>query len=219
MNRIQTASAVRPVELGMAAGLALMVTLFEAVPASELGRLAVRTSTEEMTGIDAGELFEMPPEPPEEPPVDIRAIVESQLPEVVPPDQVMSMSIDTSGLESVRTIDIRETAPEDPLGDGIPEPGTFIPHSAAPVCTYRPMPDYPDMARQAGVEGRVTLQVFVSVDGVPLEVVVTGSSGMTSMDEAAVAAARITRWTAAQRADGAPVGVWTAMIYEFVLED
>jgi TonB family protein len=220
MTRTDVRSTARPAEFGVIAGLVLLVALFEAVPGSEIGRLAVRTSTEEMIGIDAGELFEIPQEIPEEPPIDVEAILNTELLEVIQPDQVMSLSGDTAGLGSALTVDIRDLPPvEDPLQDGIPEPGTFIPHSAAPVCTYRPMPGYPDMARQAGVEGRVTLQVFVSAQGEPLEVVVTGSSGIGNMDEAAVEAARITRWTPAKRADGVPVGVWTAMIYEFVLDE
>lgn len=213
-------STARPAEFGVAAGLALFVVLFEAVPASEIGRLAVRTSTDEMVGIDAGELYEIPPAPPEEDPVDVQSILENDPLDAVLPDQVMNLSTDTAGLQTALTVVIQDLTPaEDPLLDGIPEPGTFIPHAAEPVCSYRPMPAYPDMARQAGLEGRVTLQVYVSAAGEPLEVVVTGSSGIGTMDEAAMNAARITRWTPAKRADGVPVGVWTAMIYEFVLDD
>jgi protein TonB len=220
MMRSAVKSMAGPAEYGVIASLALLVALFEAVPASEIGALSVRTVSEEMTGIDAGELYEMPPEPPEEDPVDVEAIISSDLPEVIQPDQVMSLSGDTAGLGSALTVDIRDLPPvEDPLQDGIPEPGTFIPHSAAPVCTFRPMPDYPDMARQAGLEGRVSLQVFVSAQGEPLEVVLTGSSGVSTMDEAAMNAARITRWTPAKRADSEPVGVWTALIYEFILDE
>jgi protein TonB len=220
MIRTHAESVLKPVELGMLFGLVALVVLFEAIPSAEIGRLSVRTVTEEMIGIDAGELFEMPPEPPEEPPIDVEAIISSELPDVIQPDQVIDLSGDTTGLGTALTVDIRDLPPvEDPLQDGIPEPGTFIPHSAAPVCTFRPMPDYPDMARQAGLEGRVSLQVFVSAEGEPLQVVLTGSSGIGTMDEAAMNAARVTRWTPAKRADSEPVGVWTALIYDFILDE
>lgn len=217
--RTAAGSMAKPGEYGILAGIALLVLLFEAVPGAEIGRLSVRTSNDEMTGIDAGDLYEIPPEMPEEDPIDVAAIFNQEIPDVIQPEQVLSLSEDTAGLGSALTVDIREILPEvDPLQDGIPEPGTFIPHSAAPVCTWRPMPDYPDMARQAGVEGRVTLQVFVSAQGEPLDVVVAGSSGIGTMDQAALDAAWTTRWNPAKRADGVPVGVWTAMIYEFVLD-
>jgi TonB family protein len=220
MIRTEAKSVMKPVELGMLFGLAALVVLFEAIPGAEIGRLSVRTVTEEMIGIDAGELFEIPPDPPEDDPVNVEAILNSVLTDVIQPDQVIDLSGDTTGLGTALTVDIRDLPPvEDPLQDGIPEPGTFIPHSAAPVCTYRPMPDYPDMARQAGLEGRVSLQVFVSAEGEPLQVVLTGSSGVGTMDEAAMNAARVTRWTPAKRADSEPVGVWTALIYEFTLDE
>jgi TonB family protein len=220
MTRSAVKSMAGPADYGVIASLALFVLLFEAVPASEIGALSVRTVSEEMTGFDAGELYEIPPELPEEDPVDIESILNSELPEAIQLDQVINLSGDTAGLGSALTVDIRDLPPvEDPLQDGIPEPGTFIPHSAAPVCTFRPMPEYPDMARQAGLEGRVSLQVFVSAQGEPLQVVLTGSSGIGTMDEAAMNAARITRWTPARRADSEPVGVWTAMIYDFILDE
>jgi len=220
MTRTEVKSMAGPAEYGVIASLALLVVLFEAVPASEIGVLSVRTVSEEMIGIEAGELFEIPPDPPEEDPVNVDAILNSVLPDIIQSDQVINLSGDTTGLGTALTVDIRDLPPvEDPLQDGIPEPGTFIPHSAAPVCTYRPMPDYPDMARQAGLEGRVSLQVFVSAEGEPLQVVLTGSSGIGTMDEAAMNAARVTRWTPAKRADSEPVGVWTALIYEFTLDE
>jgi protein TonB len=110
-----------------------------------------------------------------------------------------------------------DTHIENPVDNTIPEPGTYIWHDVPPVCTSRPMPVYPEMARMAGLEGRVTLMLFVSVDGVPLQVELAESSGIGTMDEAAVDVAWDTRWVPAKRADGVAVGVWTTLIYDFTL--
>jgi len=218
MRRIIADSAARPVEMGLLSALAVMVLLFEVIPGSELGRLAARTFQDEMMGIDPGELYEIPPELPEEDPVDVNEIIASEIPDVVQPVQVMNVSTDTTGLVSAITVLNTQVEPDTPADQGIPQPGTFIPHSVAPVCTYRPMPEYPDMARQAGVEGRVILHVFISEAGEPAQIAIAQSSGLNSMDRAAEQAVRSTQWTPARRADGVPVGVWTSVIYDFVID-
>ncbi len=207
-------------DAGVLAGMAVLVLLFEAVPGTSLGRLAGRTVDEEMQGYDPGEIYEVPPELPEESRVDVEEVFRQELPDVVQPDQVLSLAEDTTGLETVGTVDINVDGPapqEDP-DEGIPEPGTFVPHSTPPVCTFRPVPSYPEMAREAGIEGRVVLMMFVSEEGEPLEIDVAQSSGLGSMDDAAVEAAMRSSWSPARRDDGVAVGVWTSVVYEFVLE-
>jgi TonB family protein len=218
--RAECRQAERPgsIEIGILSAMVIMLAVFEAVPSVAVGRLAVRTGETEMTGYDPGEIYEIPPELPDEVPVDIDQII-SDIPVEIDPVMIVSMSDDTTGLSTVGTVDNPDIHHViDPADGGIPEPGTFIPHSQAPLCTYRPMPAYPEMARLAGLEGRVTLMVFVSTEGVPLEVVLAQSSGIGSMDEAAADIAWESRWNPALRADGNPVGVWTSMIYEFSLE-
>ena len=218
--RTTSSRAERPasMDIGILVGMALFLLVFETVPGIGFGRLATATSQQEMTGYDPGELYEIPPELPEDP-VDVNELIEENLVVEIDPVQIISTSDDTTGLAVVGTVDNPDMV--DPIGNtdqGIPEPGTFIPHSQPPLCTLRPSPEYPEMASMAGVEGRVILQVFVSVDGVPADVVLMQSSGLDSMDESALAAAWETRWNPAARADGQPVGVWTSLIYDFVLE-
>lgn len=50
---------------------------------------------------------------------------------------------------------------------------------------------YPARAREAGWEGRVPLRVTVSEAGVPVGVVITGSSGFPVLDEAALEMMRL----------------------------
>ncbi len=93
-----------------------------------------------------------------------------------------------------------------------------MPAEVFPVCTYQPRPDYPAMAAQAGVEGTVTLWVYVSTGGTVSDVRLYNSSGVNSLDDAALSAAWNTRWTPAQN-NGIPVGVWTTLTVNFNLSD
>ncbi len=206
-------------DYGTVAGIFLLILIFEVIPGTQIGRLAAKTVDAEMQGFDPGELYEIPPELKEDDPVDVENIIRNEIPDVVPADLVISLSDDTTGLDHAVTVSMNNlTHNVNPGADNIPDPGTFIPHSVLPVCTFRPVPDYPDMARQAGVEGRVILQIFISTEGIPVQVVITQSSGLGSMDEAAEEAAWKSSWSPARRADNVPVGVWTSVIYNFVLE-
>lgn len=206
-------------DYGTVAGIFLLILIFEVIPGTQIGRLAAKTVDAEMQGFDPGELYEIPPELKEDDPVDVENIIRNEIPYVVPADLVISLSDDTTGLDHAVTVSMNNlTHNVNPGADNIPDPGTFIPHSVLPVCTFRPVPDYPDMARQAGVEGRVILQIFISTEGIPVQVVITQSSGLGSMDEAAEEAAWKSSWSPARRADNVPVGVWTSVIYNFVLE-
>ena len=57
-----------------------------------------------------------------------------------------------------------------------------------------PAPVYPRMAKQRGLTGTVLLQVLVGIDGRPLEVTVSQSSGHRELDEAARAQV-LKRWS------------------------
>jgi TonB family protein len=204
----------------MLVALAVLFAALELGPGASWHQITVDGSTTEMTGIDALPEYDIPPiEDPDVVPPDIDNILNNAIPDVNL-DLVLSMSNDTTGLDVVNTVDPNVITPDlTGPGTGIPVPGTFIPHSVPPRCTFRPAPDYPEMARTAGIEGRVTVQLFVGTEGVPLEAVVVGSSGFGSMDSSAVASARLTRWAPAEKDDGQPVAVWTSMIYEFQLSD
>lgn len=204
-------------DIGILWGFVLLILAFEVIPGSPIGRLASRTATDEMQGFDPGELYEIPPEMPEEDPIDVEDIILNEIPDIVEPTLIISTDIDTVGLGHAFTANPNILTPGSDPDNTIPEPGTFIPHSVQPVCTYRPVPEYPAMASQAGVEGRVILQVFISPEGVPVEAVITASSGLGSMDDAALASVLKSSWSPAKRADGVPVGVWTSVVYNFVL--
>lgn len=216
MIRKNTAEA-GAIDYGILWGFILLILAFEVIPGSSIGRLSSRTVTDEMQGFDPGELYEIPPEMPDDDPVDVQSIIDNEIPDVVEPVLIISTAIDTIGLSRAFTVSTNNLAPDYNPDNIIPDPGIFVPHSVHPVCTFRPVPEYPDMARQAGVEGRVILQVFISPQGVPVEAIIAESSDLGSMDSAAMASVMESSWSPARRDDGVPVGVWTSVVYNFVL--
>ena len=206
-------------ELGVAIGLALLVILFELIPASELGRLSTRTSDSEMEAVEADLAFDDTVEEQEEEVEEEQEEIEQETEEMVEDineDITLSLDADTTGLETVETVDQGEELEEsqsEEMG-----PPRFMPAEVMPYCTYKPPPEYPDMAAQAGVEGIVTLWVYVNADGTVGDVQLYNSSGVNSLDQAAISSAWNTRWTPAQN-NGIPVGVWTTVNYNFELTD
>lgn len=73
----------------------------------------------------------------------------------------------------------------------------FVP----PRFKSRPEPVYPERARRAGTEGRVTVRLRISATGDVLAAAVAESSGSPSLDAAALAAAQASLFTPASDGD------------------
>lgn len=83
------------------------------------------------------------------------------------------------------------------------------------IASSRVDPVYPRLARQAGIEGRVILEVVVLNDGTVGELRVLGSPGeKLGFDEAAMKAVRQWRYMPATQ-DGRPVTVLLTVVVEF----
>lgn len=205
-------------DVGLMAGLLLLNLLFQFFPASELGRLAVRTTDGIMEAVDTFLPFDTTVEEQQDQVEEQQQIMESQIEQVVrdiTPDVTMSLSSDTLGLSVVGTV---ETDPGQlPTGSDEAGPPRFMPVEVFPVCTFMPAPNYPEMARMAGIEGNVTLWVFVNTGGSVEQVQLYASSGVSSLDQAAMNAAWNTRWTPA-RNNNVPTAVWTTLQYRFQLQ-
>lgn len=81
-----------------------------------------------------------------------------------------------------------------------------------------PLPEYPLSARRLGQEGVVLLRVKVDPAGVPAEVHLAKSSGVASLDEAALKAVR--GWTFVPARQGQePVAAWVEVPIRFRLSD
>ncbi|MFB0515929.1 MAG: energy transducer TonB [Candidatus Neomarinimicrobiota bacterium] len=97
----------------------------------------------------------------------------------------------------------------------------FIPHEEPPVPIggYEAIAaklKYPEIAKQAGIEGTIILQVFVSDKGFVEDVVVLKGIPDTGLDEAAANAIKQVRFKPALQRDR-PIGVWVAIPVHFRL--
>ena len=75
---------------------------------------------------------------------------------------------------------------------------------------------YPDIARKAGVEGRVIVYAQIGIDGTVLQTKISQSLGPNGCDEAAIKAIKSVKWLPAKCKDK-PVIVWIAVPVDFKL--
>jgi len=178
-------------------------------------------------------VFEYPPEsPPHDlgdytgeipvvPPSDAFVVRETEKePEIPAFDEPPPIS---GGGEGLRNGHVTDT----PLvgGDGtgvvrepletIPPPDTFIWTEELPRVSYRVEPVYPDVPRQAGMEGKVWVRIFVGVDGRVKRAEIEGRASI--FDESALTAVRQWGFTPA-KANGQPVAVWMRIPVVFTLD-
>ena len=76
---------------------------------------------------------------------------------------------------------------------------------------------YPDIARKAGIEGKVIVNVLVDVDGRVVDAKILKSLGHSGCDEAAIQAIKSVRWKPAKQRDR-PVKVWVGIPVIFKLK-
>lgn len=76
---------------------------------------------------------------------------------------------------------------------------------------------YPEIARKAGVEGRVYINVLIDERGNVVDTKVLKSLGNNGCDEAAIAAIRAVKWKPAKQRDK-PVKVWVGIPVVFKLK-
>lgn len=102
--------------------------------------------------------------------------------------------------------------------DYLPAPDEFVPVEIYPEMIYQHQPDYPRLAKQAGITGTVWVKALVNEEGNVLKAIVAKSSGTVSLDEAAVEAAKKNKFKPGIQ-NGRPVKVWVTYPVEFTLED
>ncbi|NQV37005.1 MAG: energy transducer TonB [Candidatus Marinimicrobia bacterium] len=93
----------------------------------------------------------------------------------------------------------------------------FIPYDEPPEPLTPIIPHYPEIAREAGIEGQIIIQVYIDESGDVTETVVLKSIPNTGLDEAAIEAIRITKFKPAMQKDK-PVGVWISIPIQFKLD-
>jgi len=115
------------------------------------------------------------------------AITHSAVPVVIESNVVLALPVSALASSS-----LGNAAPTD-----VPAP-IFVP----PQFRVRTEPAYPERARRAGVEGRVTVRLHISASGEVLTAQIAVSSGSDSLDAAALQAAQASRFTPASVGEG-----------------
>ena len=98
-------------------------------------------------------------------------------------------------------------------GDGVGvgnTPGIHRPGMVWPKCAYCPDPQYTDEAREAKVQGTVTLEVLVGADGRAAQIRILKGIGL-GLDERAVSAIRTWKFVPAHDAAQRPLPAWVTV--------
>jgi len=186
--------------------LALLVHLFGLVAVPEY-KIKIRTVQERKI-----ETLELPPE---------LAVPQKQKAEVPRPtipveaEEDEDVPEDVTIQETILDAQTAATAPAEPPPQ-LPEFGKFVPYDTKPEFIRYSTPDYPEMAKKAGIEGTVLAQLLVGADGKVYDVRVM--SGPEIFHEQVKAAALASLFSPAKQRDK-PVAVWVAVPYRFSLRD
>ncbi len=86
-----------------------------------------------------------------------------------------------------------------------------------PEPIYIPELEYPELARKAGIEGRVIIKMEIDVDGAIMEAQISQSSGNQNLDEAALDLTRRCRFKPGLQHQK-PVRVWVYMPVDYSLK-
>ena len=137
-------------------------------------------------------------------------------PQVIPFSRIVEQVQKTENLEKSQS-STPHPSPPSPDDTGY----VFVPFDTSPVpvggfAVLQQHVVYPELAVRAGVEGRVTINTLIDVDGQVTETKVVQSLGSNGCDEAAIAAIRAVKWKPAMNRDQ-PVKVWISVPIDFRL--
>ena len=135
--------------------------------------------------VDVPDNIEIPPPPKE--------IAMPQVPVEAADDE----EADTEDLPETTFDDFEDMPPPPPPGGS--DSGVFLAFDQPPTMVYFEAPDYPVLAREAGIEGTVRVKVLVGEDGKVLHVSLISSDVTPAMEKAALAAAKKCRFNPAKQ--------------------
>ncbi len=195
-------------ELSLIGALLIMVITFQSLRAINMAATETKTPDVqiEVADIPLTEQIKRPPPPPR-PSIPIPTESED-----VPED----LTIETTDL------DLTDIPPPPPPPEEEDELNIFVAYDEAPspiggfLAIQRAL-RYPEIARKAGIEGRVIVQVQISVKGRVVNAKVIKSLGHSGCDEAAIKAIKSVKWKPALQRDK-PVKVWVAIPVIFKLK-
>jgi protein TonB len=151
-------------------------------------------------------------------PKPVAAEVAPEQPQIQTQQQLseqLNTQIDTLAMAGGENIEIKQAIPTD---EEIPESPTFTPYEQEPQVVKRIEPAYPDMAAQAGVNGKVVVQFYVDKKGnVRKALVMQADPKGLGFEDAAVAAIMQWKFTPALQRNS-PVGVWMSTKFNFKIK-
>ncbi|MCU0610705.1 MAG: energy transducer TonB [Candidatus Eisenbacteria bacterium] len=186
--------------------LALLVHLFGLVSVPEY-KIRIRAVEERKI-----ETLELPPEltvPLKERPEIPRPVVPIEAEDDVEVPEDVTIAETILDAETVA----RPVAEPPPM---LPAFDQFVPYDSKPEFIHYVTPDYPELARKAGVEGSVSAKLLVGTDGRVLDVRIM--SGPKIFHDCVRIAAMASLLAPAKQRDK-PVAVWIALPYRFTLRD
>jgi protein TonB len=188
--------------VGMVSSLVIFILGFLFVPYQEPEPFKLKKEIVTMVEEISAEMqkFEEPP-PMERPKVAVEA--EDELAE----EEAVETIASTEFTEEIIT-----TIPTGPEIEIVP----YYKVEVKPKPISIPKPKYPELAKKAGIEGTTTVQALVDVDGSIREVKILKSSGNQLLDQAAITAARNSKFTPAKQRDKF-VRVWVSIPIKFRL--
>ena len=132
-----------------------------------------------------------------------------------PPEQVIASQEELAQTAPGPASEGEQLVVAPPDDDALPKFGDYVYVEELPEVITRIPPDYPDLARSAGVDGVVQLQALVGKDGKVKDVKVM--KGVEMLNDAAVKAVK--QWIFKPAlSNNKPVAVWVAVPVKFSLQ-
>lgn len=104
------------------------------------------------------------------------------------------------------------------IRDLMPSPDKFIKAEIQPTFVHQEVPDYPRLARDAGLEGKVYVKILVDKTGTVRNAIIAKASGANAgFEEAALAAAKKCKFSPAIQ-NGLPIAIWVTFPFDFKLQ-
>jgi len=184
----------------MLLGIIIMILLFLFVPYAEVEPYKLRKEIVTMVEQISAEIekYEEPP-PVERPKVAVAAAA----------TEVAEEAVETIATTEFRE-DIIRTQPTGPEIPVVP----YFKVEVKPQPISMPAPEWPELAKKAGIEGSVQVSFLVNIDGSIIDVKILKSSGNPLLDEAAVKSVWQYKFTPAKQRDKL-VRVWDNRKIEF----
>lgn len=195
------------IRLSLIGSLLVLITIFLVIPKVESRVQRITSPVPPISSIDIPPAIDrtLPPEP-ERPPVPIASPTEE-----IPDDP----TIEPTTFENYKPV---KQPPEPPVAT-IPE---FVPDEESkpePIGGYKALMEnirYPEIARESGVHGIVSLRAYIDKYGNVTDIVIIKGIPSTRLNEAAIDAVKKTKFRPAQQRDHA-VGVWMNLNINFSL--